>query len=195
MQSSLGSQHSATIDAIPVEAAMETEKRITIYLVVVGVLLLAAAWVAILEDSEAPAATLSLLGAGALVLAPFVSLLEGRIRVGPVEMKLRERLVEAAIDADEAILRGVLTFLQSEEVSVGIRDLPRGLAGHKLTDSELAFVRTKLNLQAVAARLPGEDRWRGGGQLSDLLLPAGTKLLLVGPRDSIGAFGEGSAQG
>jgi hypothetical protein len=165
------------------------EKRITVYLVVVGLLLLGAAWLAVLEDSDAPAATLSLLGAGALVLAPFVTLLEGRIKIGPVEMRLRERLVEAAIDADQLVLQGVLTFLESDEISVELRDLPPELSGHRLTDPEFAHMRPDMHLQVIAVKLPGENRWRGGGEMADLILPEGSKLLIVGPRGSLRRFG------
>jgi hypothetical protein len=156
------------------------------YLVVAGGAILLVGWGAIVRGAQAASAALALIGGGALVVAPFAHRLQGRLRIGGVEMNLQQRVVEEALGASPEALKGVLPLLESREVATRVVPLPDRMADHALT--ELEFVRKELQVSVIAVRLPTENHWRAGGQVSDLRLSRGTELLVAGPPDSIQAL-------
>src|SRR5437660_2878198 len=122
------------------------------YLFIVGLLLLLACWGAVAKGDGAASATLALLGGGALVVAPFATRLQGTLKIGAVEMTLRQRVVGIAARASVETLEGVLPLIEGQDVVVRLVRLPAGLAGHALTDPELGFIRKELQLRVVAVR-------------------------------------------
>jgi hypothetical protein len=156
-----------------------------IYIAVVGLALLSIGWGAILKNAVPAATTAFLLGGGSLVVAPFVSRLEGRLRIGPVELTLRQQVIKAVQSANEESLEGVLPLLTSEEVSVARLRAPGRFAGRRLVDPELSFLRQRLNVSVLGVRQPGEERWRAGGAISDLQLREGAVLLVAGHPDTL----------
>jgi hypothetical protein len=156
------------------------------YLVIAGAVILWLGWGAIVRGDQAASAVLALIGGGALVVAPFAHRLQGRLRIGGIEMNLRERVVEEALGASPEVLKGVLPLLESKDVAIRVVPLPDRMADRALT--ELEFVRKELKVSVIAARLPTENQWRAGGQISDISLPRGTELLVAGPPDSIQAL-------
>jgi hypothetical protein len=156
-----------------------------IYIALVGLVLLGLGWGAILEDAVPAATAAFILGGGALVVAPFVSRLEGRLRIGPVELTLRQQVIRAAESADEESLQGVLPLLTSDEVSVVRIRVPRRFVGRRLVDSELSFLRQRLNVSVLGVLQPGSERWRAGGEISDLELDENAELLVAGHPDTL----------
>jgi hypothetical protein len=160
----------------------------SVYLTIAGLLLLADSWGAILKRSDPAAASLAILAGGAFLIAPFANRLHGTLRVGPVEMHLRARVIAAVKGASRESLEGVLPLLESGDVTVERVSLPPSLAGHALTEPELAFIRKDLKLSVIAVQMPGEHRWRAGGEISDEMLPLGSTLLIAGPPDALMRF-------
>jgi hypothetical protein len=156
-----------------------------IYTVVVGLALLGLGWGAILKDAVPAASTAFILGGGSLLIAPFVSRLEGRLRIGPVELTLRQQVIKAVQSANEGSLEGILPLLTSDEVSVARLRVPRRFAGRRLVDPELSFLRQKLNVSVLAIRQPGDEGWRAGGAISELELRDGAELLVAGHPDTL----------
>lgn len=134
-----------------------------VYLAIVGVALLVLGWGAIIESSEGAATTAFILGGGALIAAPFVPRLEG-LRFGPVQLTLREVVIEAVATADPEALAGVPSLLTGSEVSVGRVRLPDRFAGHRLVDQEFRFLRRNLNVSVLGVLEPGETHWQGGAR-------------------------------
>jgi hypothetical protein len=163
---------------------------LTIYLVVVGLLLLAAAWVAIVKDSAAAAAALAVLAGGALIVAPFSPYLEGRLKIGAVELTLRQRVIEAVKTAPLDEVEGVLPILESEAVGVRQFPVPSAFEGKSLTGDELSFLRQERKLSVIAIRPPAESHWLAGGEISDMPIRAGATLLVAGPRAALERFAD-----
>jgi len=88
----------------------------TVYLTAAGLLLLAASWGAISKGSDAAAASFAVLSGGALLVAPFASRLHGVLRIGPIGMSLREKVIVAAAVAPSRSLEGVLPLLVSNDI-------------------------------------------------------------------------------
>jgi hypothetical protein len=156
-----------------------------IYLFFVGGLLLLGTWKALDLDGEVAAASLAILGGGALVIAPFAPYLEGTLKIGVVQMGLRSRMARAAVTASDETLQAVVTLLETDEIGVEIFEVPAEMDGEELTSPKLAFVRRDLNLSVVAIRLPGQKSWISGGQVSETVLRTGAFCLIAGPRDSL----------
>lgn len=154
------------------------------YLTFVGIALLAMSW-AVRSDSEAPAAAFATIGAGALLMAPFASRIYGNLRIGPIEMNLRERATVAIDSAPIEIVNAVVPLLEDPELAAEIVTLPARLEGHSLTAPELTFVRKELNVQVVGVRPPTSARWLAGGEVSEVELPRNAALLAVGSRTSL----------
>lgn len=155
------------------------------YFVLVGIALVSTSVVVAAKGKDATGASLAVFGGGALIIAPFAGRLEGTLRLGPLEMTLRERAIAAVRRAPAEAVRGILPLLESEDVGVEQVSLPDALSGVSFTDPRLAFLRPELKLMVIAVRLSGEERWRAGGEVSDLVLPRGTELLVAGPRRSL----------
>jgi proteasome lid subunit RPN8/RPN11 len=160
----------------------------TWYFISAGMALLALTWGGIVKGSDAAAASLAILGGGALILAPFAPHIEGTLKMGALEMSIRQRLIGAAVKTSEDNLEGVLALLESEDIGVEQISLPSGYTGKTLTSPELQHVRQDLKLSVIAIRRPGEPLWVAGGQISDEPLPDGTTLLVAGPPESLRAF-------
>ncbi|MDP9225399.1 MAG: hypothetical protein M3P18_16455, partial [Actinomycetota bacterium] len=153
------------------------------YTAVAGLILLGLGWLAVERSSAAAAATLFVLGGGALITAPFVSRLEGTLRIGPVELTLRQQVLTAVRHASDDSLEGVLPLLTSDDVSVATLRVPDRFEGLRLTDDELGFLRKKLNVSVLGIMRPGAERWRAGGEASELELHGDDQLLVAGHPD------------
>jgi proteasome lid subunit RPN8/RPN11 len=163
-------------------------RAISIYLIVVGLLLILLMREAIDEGSAAAAASLAVLGGGALVLAAFAPYVEGKLKLGTLEMNLRSRLIGAVSRATRDELRAIVTILEDDDISVQEVELPARYAGHKLTDEPLLPMRKEFQLNAIAIKPPGDTKWTSGGRISEEPLQIGTQLLVAGPPDSIRRF-------
>jgi hypothetical protein len=156
-----------------------------LFLTVVGVLLLVLSWKVVALGSDATGASIAIMGGGALLAAPFASRLEGSFKVGAIELNIRKQALETVSTAPLQYVDGILPLLESEAVAVERMTLPREYADQTLTSAKLSFIRKEFNAQIIAARIPGDTDWHAGGQLSEMVLPAGTILLAVGPRESL----------
>lgn len=135
------------------------------------------------DGSDGAAAVLATVGGGALLIAPFGSRLAGALKIGPVELNLRERAMAAVAAAPVEFVNGILPLLESKRVGVEQVVMPQG--GLNLTSPSLGFMRQDLKVEVVAVRPPGQSDWLAGGEISDLDLPAGSLLLVAGPRDAL----------
>jgi hypothetical protein len=101
-----------------------------------------------------------------------------------------DEFAEAAKEAPDSVLEAVIPLLR-EDVGSDVVELGPSYDGKRLVDPELAWLRPELNITVFAINRPGDgDRWTGGGRVSELQLPAGTKLALVGERADIAAAAE-----
>jgi hypothetical protein len=98
-----------------------------------------------------------------------------------------EEFAEAAKKAPDSVLEAVIPLLR-EEVGSDVAELGNSYDGKRLVDPELEWLRKELNVTVFAVNRPRDgERWIGGGRVSDLPLPAGSKLALVGERADIAA--------
>lgn len=156
-----------------------------VYMAVVSLILLGLGLFAV-EETNTPAATiLFTLGGGALVAVPFLSRLEGTLRIGPLELTLRRQVINAAETASEDSLEGVLPLLASDDFRIAKIRLPDRFSGRRLVDPELAFLRKKLKLSVVGERSPGDNRWLAGGSISERELTPEIELLVAGHPDTL----------
>lgn len=135
------------------------------------------------RGGDGAAVVLTTIGGGALLIAPFASRLTGALKVGPVELNLRERAMAAVTAAPVESVNAILPLLESKSMGVEQVVMPSG--GLKLTSESLGFMRRELKVQVIGVRPPGQSDWLTGGEISDLELPAGTLLLVAGPRESL----------
>lgn len=155
----------------------------SLLLALVGLALLQLMLEVIGSGSDGAAAVLATIGGGALLIAPFASRLTGVLKIGPVELNLRERAMAAVATAPVETVNGILPLLESKRM--GIEQVVMAPGGLKLTSESLGFIRRELKVQVIGVKPPGESDWRSGGDISDLELPAGTLLLVAGPRESL----------
>ena len=109
-----------------------------------------------------------------------------------LEATLREKphggeFAEAAKGAPDNALEAVIPLLR-EDVASDVLEVGGSFAGKRLVDPELAWLRQELNVTVFAVNRPGDgERWTGGGRISDLPLPAGTRLAVLGEQADIAA--------
>jgi hypothetical protein len=156
-----------------------------IYAIAVGAALLVIGWIASDQGNTAGATVLFTLGGGMVIAAPFFSRLEGTFRIGPLELTLQKQVMRAVQSADDESLEGLLPLVSRDDLTVRKLKLPTRFHGHRLVDPELSFIRKKLKLSVIAVRLPEADRWRAGGQISELELTKDSELLVAGHPDSL----------
>jgi hypothetical protein len=101
-----------------------------------------------------------------------------------VETKLAE-VLEAAARAPSSALEAVLPMLRGN-VASDVVTLPPAYDGQQLKSDALAWIRQKHDVSAFAVKRPDENEWIGGGRISELALPEGTELALVGDRADLG---------
>jgi hypothetical protein len=155
----------------------------SLLLALVGLILLQLMLEVIRGGSDGAAAALATIGGGALLIAPFGSRLAGALKIGPVELNLRERAMAAVAAAPVEFVNGILPLLESKRIGVEQVVMPRG--GLNLTSPSLGFMRQDLKVEVVGVRTPGQSDWLTGGEISDLELPAGSVLLVAGPREAL----------
>ena len=151
-----------------------------IFMTVDAGILLLLGWLVVKEGASSAAAVLFLLGGGALVAAPLVSRLEGDLRIGPLQLTLRQQVINAAREASEESLEGVLPLLATEDVSVTRLRVPARFEGKRLIDPDLSFLRQKLNVTVLGILFPEEQHWRAGGVVSELPWREGAEVLVAG---------------
>jgi hypothetical protein len=118
-----------------------------------------------------------------LVLKAFGAHLEARL----AEKEHGDEFADAAKNAPDSVLEAVIPLLR-EDVASDVLELPDAYAGKRLVDPELAWLRQELNVTVFAINRPGDgDAWTGGGRVSTLPLPAGTKLAVLGEAPDIAA--------
>ncbi len=155
-----------------------------IFLVVAAGSLLLLGWLVVKEGAAPAAAVLFVLGSGALITAPFAPRLEGALRIGPLQLTLRQQVINAAQKASEESLEGVLPLLTSDDVSVTRLRVPSRFDGMRLT-VELQFLRQKLNVSVLGILMPGEDQWMAGGGVSELAWREAAEVLVAGHPDTL----------
>jgi len=102
-----------------------------------------------------------------------------------MRMEHGEEFKKAAEDAPDGVLAAVIPLLRGD-VASDILEIPPALSEKKLTDPELTWLRKDVNVTAFAIQRPGDgDEWIGGGRISEISLPAGTRLAVLGERDDI----------
>jgi hypothetical protein len=101
---------------------------------------------------------------------------------------------EAAEDAPDNVLEAAIPLLR-EDAASDVLELGQSFDKKQLIDPDLAWLRQELNLTVFAVQRPTDgDRWIGGGQVSTLALPKGTRLAVVGDRADIERAKERIAQ-
>jgi hypothetical protein len=156
-----------------------------VYGIAVGAVLLWLGWVANDHANVAGATVLFTFGGGALIVAPFLTRLEGTFRIGPLELTLEKKVIRAVQRADEESLEALLPLVSREDLDVRKLKLPPRFQGHKLTDPELGFLRKTLNVSVVAIHPPDRDEWVAGGAVSELRLGRNMELLVAGHPDTL----------
>lgn len=165
------------------QKAWITRNATSLLLALVGLTLLQLMLEVGQDGNEGAAAALATIGGGALLIAPFGSRLAGALKVGPVELNLRERAIAAVAAAPVEFVNGILPLLESKRIGAEQVVMPQG--GLNLTSPSLGFIRQDLKVEVVGVRPPGQSDWLTGGEISDLELPAGTLLLVAGPREAL----------
>jgi hypothetical protein len=156
-----------------------------VYGVVVGAVLLVVGWIANDQGNVAGATVLFTLGGGFVVAAPFLSRLEGTLRIGPLELTLERQVIKAVQLADDESLEGLLPLVSRDDLTVRKLKLPKRFHGHRLVDPEMSFLRQKLKVSVIAVRSPETDQWLAGGLISELELTKDSDLLLAGHPDAL----------
>src|SRR6476659_5420623 len=89
-----------------------------LYGFLIGALLLVLGWLASDQGNLAGATVLFTLGGGFVIAAPFLSRLEGTLRIGPVELTLERKVIRAVRSADEESLEGLLPLVSRDDLTV-----------------------------------------------------------------------------
>jgi hypothetical protein len=106
-----------------------------------------------------------------------------------VEATMRERehgkefLIAAATAPDSAV-SSVIPLLR-RDVASDILVLPAAYHGQPLTSEHLSWLRQEFHVTAFALRRPGSEEWSGGGRISDVRLPTGSELAVLGEQADI----------
>ena len=93
--------------------------------------------------------------------------------------------VDAAKEAPDSVLEAVIPLLR-EDVASDVIEVGPSFDGKRLTDPELSWLRQDLKVTVFAVNRPGDgERWTGGGRVSELPLPTGSRLAVLGERADI----------
>lgn len=116
-----------------------------------------------------------------------------------MEATIRERehgkeFLVAAATAPDMALAAVIPLLRRDVASEVIK-LPPAYDGLALTDADLTWIRQKFNATVFAVRRPGDEEWSGGGRISDLRLPEGSEIALLGERADLDQVAQRLASG
>jgi hypothetical protein len=158
---------------------------------VAGIVLLATG------DSAAGAALL-LVGVFLWALAGTTDRWEGlafKLLGNSLEAKLSKKphgdeFADAAKDAPDSALEAVIPLLR-EDVASDVIEVGQALDGKRLIDPELSWLRQELKVTVFAINRPGDgEKWTGGGRISDMPLPAGTKLAVLGEQSDVASAGQ-----
>lgn len=156
------------------------------YFLVLGIVLLVVALALIPPREDGIAIMLATVGAGSLILAPLVGRAEGPLKLGPLSVGLRSRVIEAAEGASEASLKAILPLITKTGISVATIHSPASWDSKRLTDESLQFIRQKLQITVLAVRMRNdEESWIAGGMVSETELQNGQELLVGGPPGSV----------
>ena len=98
-----------------------------------------------------------------------------------------DAFVEAVKDAPDRALEAVTPLLR-EDVASDVFEVGKSSDGKRLLDPELSWIRRELNVTVIAINRPGDgEKWTGGGRISDMPLPAGTRLAVLGEQADVAA--------
>ena len=112
------------------------------------------------------------------------------VETGFYEKEHGVEFVAAAVKAPDTTLAAVIPLLRQDAAS-SVLELPAHLGGRRLRDPELSWVRQELNVTVFAIQRPADGQaWCGGGRISEMVLPATTKLAVVGDKSDIGVVRE-----
>jgi hypothetical protein len=126
-----------------------------------------------------------------LVLKLFGNSLEAKLSDKPHG----DEFAEAAKGAPDSALEAVIPLLR-EDVASDVLEIGAAFAGKRLIDPELAWLRQELHVTVFAINRPGDgEKWTGGGRISDMPLPAGTKLAVLGEPADVAAAASRMAEG
>jgi hypothetical protein len=106
-----------------------------------------------------------------------------------VEATMRERehgkeFLVAAATAPDAAISSVIPLLR-RDVASDVVTLSPPYDGQPLTSDRLSWIRQEFNITVFALRRPGDDDWSGGGRISDMRLPSGSELAVLGDQADI----------
>lgn len=102
----------------PRQSAWIARNAASLLLALVGLTLLQLMLEATRDGSDGAAAVLATIGGGALLIAPFGSRLAGALKIGPVELNLRERAIAAVAAAPVEFVNGILPLLERKRIGV-----------------------------------------------------------------------------
>jgi len=152
------------------------------YFLALGIVFLVVALAYIPPTEDGIAIMLATVGAGSLILAPLVGRAEGPLKLGPLSVGLRSRVIEATEGASEASLKAILPLIKKTGISVATIRTPASWDSKRLTDESLNFIRRKLHITVLAVRIGSdEESWIAGGMVSETELQNGQELLVGGP--------------
>ena len=118
-----------------------------------------------------------------LALRLFGAQLEAKL----AEKEHGERFAEAAEDAPDSVLEAVIPLLR-EDAASHVLELGEAFDGKRLLDPALSWLRKDVNVTVFAVSRPGDgEKWTGGGRVSTLPLPRGTRLAVIGEAPDIAA--------
>ena len=116
-----------------------------------------------------------------LVLTLFGAKLEAEL----ADKEHGDEFAEAAKDAPDSVLEAVIPLLR-EDVASDVIEVGPTYNGKRLIDPELSWLRQELNIHVFAVNRPGDgEKWSGGGRISELPLPTGSRPAVVGEKPDI----------
>jgi hypothetical protein len=127
----------------------------------------------------------ALAGAGGRIRRLALNLVGAKLEAELADKKHGDEFAEAAKEAPDSVLEAVIPLLR-EDVASDVIEVGPSFDGKRLVDPELAWLRQELNVTVFALNRPGDgERWTGGGRISEIQLPAGSRLAVLGERPDI----------
>lgn len=128
--------------------------------------------------------------AGSTIRRLVLNVLGAKLEADLANKEHGDEFADAAKDAPDSVLEAVIPLLR-EDVASDVIEVGPSLNGKRLIDPELAWLRQELNVTVFAVNRPGDgETWTGGGRISQLPLPTGTKLAVLGEQPDIVAAEE-----
>jgi len=128
--------------------------------------------------------------AGSTIRRLVLNVLGAKLEADLANKEHGDEFADAAKDAPDSVLEAVIPLLR-EDVASDVIEVGPSFNGKRLVDPELAWLRQELNVTVFAVNRPGDgETWTGGGRVSQLPFPTGTKLAVLGEQPDIVAAEE-----